>query len=264
MGPNIFYQLLFLVALFAYILNIENEKAIHRTKVVEEYYPDGNIKSEITVQNNMRNGISKYYNENGRLMSTAEYVNDKRNGWVVNFNTENGKISTKAFFKNDVQNGELIQYYKEGSLFRTSTYEDGRVNGIIKTYWPDRKLKAENLFKMGIPSKGLKEYDRHGILIKQPYIVVNKTVESNKIILKISLSDRDKDVDFYLDNLDSGIYFNPHTYRLRIDDGFSTVEYLPKQGSSQNNKISVIAKVKTDYGNTLILQKYFYTGSPEQ
>ncbi len=228
--------------------------------VVEEYYADGTIKSEITLKNGLRNGLTKYYNEKGRLLSTAEYLNDNREGWVINYNTENGKIANKAFYKKDIQEGQVFQYYNEGMLFRESTYVKGRVDGVIKTYWPDGKIKAENIFKMGKPAIGLKEYDKTGKLIKQPVIIVeeiNQAALLNKVILKFSLSDKNQDVDFYLQDLEDDKYFNPYTYKLRNDDGISSIEYPVFRGNKLLKHVSIIAKVKTNYGNTLILQRYY-------
>jgi len=255
MRQILYYSLLFLIG-----VALNSCQNYQKNRIVEEYYPDGTIKSAIAMTDTMRNGMAKYYNEQGNLLSTAEYKNDKREGWVINYITENGKIANKAFYKNDVQEGQVLQYYKEGMLFRESSYVNGRVDGIIKTYWPDGKIKAENTFKMGKPGIGLKEYDKKSELIKQPEIKIteiNQAAFYNRVILKFSLSDNNTDVDFYLDNLEGDKYFNPQSYKLRSDDGVSSVEYPVHRGTKISNKISIIAKVKTSYGNTLILQKYY-------
>jgi hypothetical protein len=137
-------------------------------------------------------------------------------------------------------------------LFRESTYIKGRVDGLIKTYWPDGKVKAENIFKMGKPSIGLKEYEKDGkTLVIQPSIVILH-LPSVKNTFKVCLSDGSTDVDFYLEDLEDGKYFNPKTHSLRFEDGVAIL----KNPRHVSNKICIIAKVKTKYGNTLILQKY--------
>lgn len=228
--------------------------------IVEEFYPDGSIKSEITMKNNIRNGLTKNYDEKGRLVSTAEYINDKHEGWLINYNPENGKITTKAMFKDDEQDGFVYQYYREGKLFRESTYVKGRLNGVIKTYWPDGKLKAENTYNMGKPEIGLKEYDKSGNLLKQPEIVfkeVNQAALLNKVVLYFSISDGNKNVDFYYDDLEQGKYFNPNSYKLRNDDGVAFIDFPVRRGFTLMKKINVIAKVKTKYGNNLILTRTY-------
>ena len=220
--------------------------------ITEEFYPDGTIKSQITVKNGLRNGITKNFDEKGRLISTAEYVNDIREGWMMNYNPENGKLTAKAMYKADEQDGPVTLFYKEGMLFRESTYVKGRLDGIIKTYWPNGKIKAENTFRMGKPSIGLKEYDKDGkTLLTQPSIVILR-LPSYKNAFKVYLSDKSENVELYLDDLEDGKYFNPKTHNLRIEDGVATL----KNPRHTTNKISIIAKVKKENGNTLILQKY--------
>jgi MORN repeat variant len=221
--------------------------------ITEEYYPDGTIKSQTSLKNGVRNGITKNFDESGRLLSTANYFNDKRDGWVMNYNPLNGKLVIKALYKNDIQEGPVIQYYKEGFLFRESNYVNGRVDGLIKTYWPDGKPKAENIFKMGKPAIGLKEFDKSGKLIDQPSIIVKRLL-SDRIKLEICISDGSADVDFYLEKLEDDKYFNPHTHKLEVENGCTILENPVNYGT---NQISILAKVKTEYGNTLILQKYF-------
>jgi antitoxin component YwqK of YwqJK toxin-antitoxin module len=162
----------------------------NRVKVVEEFYPNGIIKSETEVVNGLRNGISKTYDELGRLTSTAEFVNDIYEGWMTTYNPKNGKVAAKAMYKNDKQNGPVTLYYAEGQLYREEYYKDGRVDSIVKTFWPDGKLQAEVYFDKGSPALGLKEYDQKGNLIVHPTIEIeeiNQLKTYNTFKLKINI-----------------------------------------------------------------------------
>ena len=72
------------------------------------------------------------------------------------------------------------------------------------------------------------------------------------MLFKVHLSDNYTNVEFYLDDLEDGKFFNPKTHSLRIEDGVSTLNN-PRHTT---NRISIIAKVKKESGNALILQKY--------
>jgi hypothetical protein len=243
---NFFLLILLLVGIIAISCRDRNNG------ITEEFYPDGTLKSQITLKNGIRNGITKNFDEKGRLISTAEYLNDIREGWMMNYNPENGKLTAKAMYKADEQDGPVTLFYKEGMLFRESTYIKGRVDGIIKTYWANGKLKAENTFRMGKPAIGLKEYEKDGkTLIVQPSIMI-ASLPMYKNAFKVYLSDNSSDVEFFLDTLEDNKYFNPKTHNLRVEDGVTTL----KNPRHTSNKISIIAKVKTKYSNTLILQKY--------
>jgi hypothetical protein len=231
-----------------------------KSGVVEEYYPDGCIKSQVTIKNGLRNGITKNYDNRGRLISTAEYVNDKYEGWLFNYNPENGKIAIKAHYKNDEQDGQVLQYYREGMLFRESFYLKGRLDGAIKTFWPNGKLKAENTFKMGQPAIGLKEYNENGEVIKQPVIVVqviNKAALLNRVTIKIYLSDGNKNVEFYRADPEEGKFLNPDFLKYWTENGVATVEYQVNRGHSLIEKLKIIAKTKTSYNNTLVLYRTY-------
>jgi antitoxin component YwqK of YwqJK toxin-antitoxin module len=239
--------------------------ACHNTRgpkkqVVEEFFHNGNIKSRTEAQNGKRNGLTQQFNELGQLLSTTEYKDDKRTGWFIQYSEKNNKIMIKAHFREDKQDGQLIQNYQEGMLFRESYYVDGHLNGAIKTYWPDGKLKSENYYKMDTFSTGLKEYDMEGNLLKEPIInvkEVNQLALLNKIVLLVSLSDKNKKVVFYFDELVEGKFLNPKSYIVPVKNGIGSIDFQVAPGNTIIQKVSIIAKVQTKYGNTLILHKYY-------
>jgi len=205
--------------------------------------------------------LVKNYSEKGRLLSTAEYVNDLRNGWVINYSTENSKPMLKALFKDDVQNGPVIQYYQEGMLFRESNYINGRVDGLVKTYWPSGKTKAENFYKMGKPAIGLKEFDKDGkLIIKHPHIIIEEVDQMallDKVIIKVYLSEKVDDIEIYMEEPFEGKYIPDHAYKLRVVDGIASIDYPIPRGASFMKKISLMAKFKTKLGNTMVIQRYY-------
>jgi len=228
--------------------------------IVTEYYPDGTLKSEIQVKNSMRNGITKNYDERGRLVSTAELVDDKYEGWMINYNAKNNKVTARALYKNDQQNGPATLYYSDGQLYREMTYVNGRVDSIVKTYWPGGKLQAEVFFNKGEPAVGLKEYDENGMLIKQPTIVVKELDQLslfNKIEIRISLSDKTKDVQFYKGELKEGKYLDAKTPLIFSRDGVASLYYTVPKGRATRERISIISRSRTKYGNTLVLHRVY-------
>jgi hypothetical protein len=231
-----------------------------RNDIVYEYYPDGILKSEIQVKNGMRNGITKNYDERGRLKSSAELVDDKYEGWLVNYNTKNNKITAKALYKKDQQNGPATLYYADGQLYREMTYVNGRVDSLVKTYWPGGKLQAEIYFKMGEPAIGLKEYDKNGNPVKHPTIKVeedNQLALLNKFELKIYLSDRTRKVDFYKGYLKEGKYLSSKMPQIYDKDGVATLHYTVPRRQTIMDKISIISRSRTQYGNTLVLHRVY-------
>jgi major membrane immunogen (membrane-anchored lipoprotein) len=232
----------------------------HDDNIVKEYYPTGIIKSKMEVKNGMRNGLTQNFDEKGRLLSTAELINDKYEGWMTNYNPANGKVMAKSHYVNDKQNGTVTTYYDQGQLYREMYYVDGRVDSIVKTYWPDGSLQAEVYFKMGKPAIGLIEYDKKGNIVEQPHIVIeeiNKLSLLNTVTLKIYLSNHNSKVDLYMGDLIDGKYLDPNTFKFNDIDGVASLEYEVPRGHTVMKSISIIARTRTDFGNTLVLHRNY-------
>jgi hypothetical protein len=247
---------IFIVILFCLIVACGNNK----TEVIEEFYADGTIKSETQVKDGLRNGLSKNYDEKGRLVSSAEFVNDVYEGWMLNYNPENGKITAKALYKNNNQDGPAILNYTDGSLYREMFYVDGRVDSIVRTYWADGKLQAEVYFRKGNPAIGLKEFDKKGNPVQQPTLVIkeiNQLALLNRIQLIVSLSDGSQKVDYYAGDLVDEKYFSDNLIKMKDKDGVATMDFVVERGRTLMKEVSVIARKRTEFGNTLLLHKSY-------
>ncbi len=228
--------------------------------VIKEYYPNRIIKSETEVIDGKRNGISKTYDEIGRLVSTAEFVNDTLQGWMTTYNPQNGKVTAKAFYKNDKQNGPVTLYYAEGQLYREEYYKEGRVDSIVRTYWPDGKLQAEIYFKMGSPALGLKEYDEKGNPVEQPGIVIkeiNQLRSANTFKLKIYLTNQSTNVDYYLGDLVDEKYLDRDAIKVKDIDGVAMLQYNVQKHHKVVKRLGISARYRTVYGNTLLIHQVY-------
>jgi len=227
-------------------------------RMVRQYFSNGYLKAEITVKDNKRHGITKNYSSTGRLLSTVNYVNGKKEGKTTNYYS-NGNMHSTILYKNGVKEGDAIWYYKSGKIYSINPFVNNKLNGVQKKYYENGKLQAEVLYKDGQPGIGLKEYTHEGKLITDyPKIIVqevNQIAASDKFILKIYLSKRSADVQFYLDELDQGKYLKKHMYEIPAKNGVATRVYEVPPGYVKFQKINIIARIKTDFGNTYVTQK---------
>ena len=69
-------------------------------------------------------GIAKYYDQEGHLISTAYYKDDLKNGPAHNFYL-NGKIKDSMFYINGLINGNTFNYDSFGRLNKTESYYYG-------------------------------------------------------------------------------------------------------------------------------------------
>ena len=111
----------------------KDEKLI---EVRKEYWPNGNLKSEVPYKKSYSlgwkkvktklkpHGIVKDYYESGALKKEDPYVDGHREG-TVKLYSEDGDLEASAEFKNNKRNGKSIYYHTDGSFMKEVNYIDG-------------------------------------------------------------------------------------------------------------------------------------------
>ena len=227
---------------------------------VREFFSNGYLKAEITVKDNRRHGITKNYSSKGKLLSKVNYVNGKKDGKTTNYYT-NGNIHSTIIYKNGVREGDAVWYYKNSKPYSINPFINNKLSGVQKKYYESGKIQAEIPYKDGQPGTGLKEYTPEGrLLTNYPKILiqeVNQIATSDRFILKIYLSKRTGNVQFYIDDLDAGKYLKKHMYEIPAENGVAKKVYEVPRGYVKFQKINIIASVKTGLGNTYITQRSY-------
>ncbi len=224
--------------------------------VVREYYQTGELKAEIAVLDSLRHGITKNYDRNGNLLSTVTYENNVRNGKVTNYYVPTDNVYSTFEYVDGVKQGDEIWFYESGKEYRVTPYADGKINGIQKYYYESGQLMAEVPYKNGFPGKGLKEYEEDGTLITDyPTIVVTKEdylASANSVLLKITLSNNTRDVQYYRGTLDEGIYLSEESNDMATQAGMTQISFNLPRGARVDQRIYIIANYKTRFGNPYI------------
>ncbi len=124
---------------------------------VKNYYPSGNIKSQIVYDNNLRQGEATFYWENGNPKEKRNYINDKVSGTIITY-YENGKVKEMYSIDNGKRSG-VTSYYDSTGKSTDIVFEDGVRKGqdflLIGEYreedyqkllaeWKERQLKKNN------------------------------------------------------------------------------------------------------------------------
>lgn len=124
-----------------------------------EYYPTGKIKKKGTFKNNIPEGISRTYTEDGKVESSKIY----KNGIV----TGDGIIDD-----NGLKQGPWKEYHDTGELKGEGTYISGQRIGLWKYYYKDGKIEQNGVFlKNEIPDGDwVWYYDNGNKLREETYI----------------------------------------------------------------------------------------------
>lgn len=238
--------------LFAIILAVANACVFDTTKKEEDSgskkskkegvavskYPNGKIRSEITMKNGKKNGRATDYYESGVKHLEIDYVNNIKHGWAR-------------------------RYYENGKLYQETPYDSGEMHGIQKKYRENGKLSAEIPYRHNLPCMGLKEYVLDGSpKTNYPTIVVtpvDNLWRDGEYILKLSLSDKSRAVEFFEGDLDEGgcLGFNAVPVGKTDPTGVAIISYRLPPGGFVMETINIIAKVQTLQGNYYITQRKY-------
>lgn len=240
------FSFLMSIIFFALISCLDNkntEKKEPKGKVVkdglvETFFSNGNKRVAIIYKNGKKNGIAKEFYESGQLFQEIEY-------------------------KDNVKVGTSKRYHKNGELYQSTTYANGKMQGMQKKFREDGTPSSVAIYFQDEPCKGLVEYTLKGVEKKKyPTLVItpiDNLLINDRYILRLSLSDGSKNVEFYSGHLDKqGCFTNAlkEVWGTR-SPGIVNVEYDLPPGAFLMEKVNFIAKVKTLQGNYYITEKSF-------
>jgi len=116
--------------------------------VQKGYYENGDIKSEIEVKDNMKNGVAKWYYPTGSLQVESFFVNDKEQGKVKKY-YKNGSLNIIANFKDGLQDGDFVEYYSNGNLKSEQFFTKGEQDKEYKSYFFNNQLSMFAIHEKG-------------------------------------------------------------------------------------------------------------------
>lgn len=90
------------------------------------YYPNGNVKEDVTYTNNIREGEAKLYYENGKIHEERNYVNGKIEG-LVKIYSEEGTLLKTIYIEDGKRNGPTSLFTGEGVYEKDLFYADGKL-----------------------------------------------------------------------------------------------------------------------------------------
>ncbi|HCE57606.1 MAG TPA: hypothetical protein DER09_07275 [Prolixibacteraceae bacterium] len=116
----------------------------------KEFYPNGKMSKEYTLENGLINGVYKTYTEKGFLATEQEYFHSIPHGFYKTF-FENGQIQSESNFENGIQNGKSLEYYESGTLKKDSylTGEPWEYSGYTNLFYENGSKMSETKVDKG-------------------------------------------------------------------------------------------------------------------
>lgn len=144
-------------------------------KIEKEYYPNGNLKSEIETVNGLPYGYVKLFDENGILRDLTFYksglnrIGDSisvKHGLHKSF-SESGNIFSEGKYDNNSKVGEWKEYFKNGKIKFKINFIENRQSGKFIAYYDSGTIKTKGEFVEGTKRNNWIDYYPNGNILKK-------------------------------------------------------------------------------------------------
>lgn len=147
----------------------------------EEFFEDGQLKTEGQYKNKKKDGEWKSYHPNGQLAEVYTYTDGKRNREYTAFFID-GKVSRETkkinneyitkgyhesgslFYERTIPDGFYKEYLESGVLKIESDYVDGELSGVWKQFYDTGELEWIVHYKSGYREGDYQHYYKNGQL----------------------------------------------------------------------------------------------------
>lgn len=130
-----------------------------------EYYANGDVYSEISFDNGVRNGLEKKFHPNKKVSSEINYFNGDLQGTYKTFFSNGNPLEVGQSLEG-YYNGPWKTYYRDGTLQSDFSYDKGSLNSTYVFNDRDGKLYYEYEYRKG-DIIAYKFYDKQGAIVKE-------------------------------------------------------------------------------------------------
>ena len=109
---------------------------------------DGSDLGTTGIPRSGREGLWKFYSENGQLMIESNFKNGKNDGPFKSYH-DNGQLEEEGTFKDGKKDGLWKYYNDNGQLDQEGNFKDGKDDGLWKYYSKNGQLEEERTYKDG-------------------------------------------------------------------------------------------------------------------
>lgn len=134
------------------------------SKIKKEYYPDGTLKSEVTMRGDEKNGRSTYYFENGNKELEMYYKGNQLEGVYEKFDIEGNRLESTEY-SGDKKNGKSATFYPNGKTATIAFFENDIIVGEYREYHPNGQLKVKGQYLAGLFDGDWEYYEADGIKV---------------------------------------------------------------------------------------------------
>lgn len=117
----------------------------------------GKKTSELILSDQGQIARGTLYHESGKIMASGKYTNTKKDS-TWNFYSLSGILIKIENYKNGVVEGEVKNFYKNGKLKSNATFVNGVLEGPAKEFFENGNMRSSKIIKKGKPDGPFKLY----------------------------------------------------------------------------------------------------------
>lgn len=141
-----------------------------RSGLWKKYWPNQNLKAEITYRNGRPYGAYKTYYENGNREEEGNWAGRKQTGSFQRDHA-NGNPQQRFTFNEDGKRDGTQEYYDEkGTLILKVDIVEGKENGVMERYWPDGTLRERVVYNDGVADESTRETYESKEPVEEPVV----------------------------------------------------------------------------------------------
>jgi antitoxin component YwqK of YwqJK toxin-antitoxin module len=148
------YSNLFFIMIYVFVLSGCKE-------IKKEYYPNGNVRIELELENEVADGYFREYYNDGQLKIEGRYKNGLKEG-IHSWYYSNGGLKQENELKDGVLHGFHKEYYNNGVLKKNGVFVNGIQDEEVTTYYPSGKLETKEFYKNGKSNRVFEEFYENG------------------------------------------------------------------------------------------------------
>ena len=141
-----------------------------------ETYNTGALKTEVRIENGIRQGTYRSFYDSGTLKETGFYMDGKKSGIFKEY-WPDGKLKSEILYKDDKETGLARSYYENSLLAKEVNYVDGKKDGIEKTYYNTGQLQSTQMYIKGKAVGVMEKYYPSGEVQVKSYVTTGETTE---------------------------------------------------------------------------------------
>jgi len=157
MKPGLFIHLIF----FFLIMLL-----VSCNRVQTDYYPNGNIRSEITMKRGHYHGRATFHYDDGTILMECTYVNDSLDGLMTRY-YETGTRKEMMFYKKNRPDSIYRLWNPQEKLLVECFYRDSLLNGSYREFYNNGQIKSSGQYNHGQMEGQWLFYDQNGYIFKK-------------------------------------------------------------------------------------------------